>query len=332
MANKRILFVYTRLTTFVQGDINILEKEYHLSLYCVDNTSKTRQLLAMSRLFFYLLFHINKFDIIFTWFADYHSYLPIFFAKYFSKKSYVVIAGYSVSRIRSLKYGSFVNPVRGYMTKYSMKNATLNLCVSKHVERVVRSIAPLAKRELLYDGITFSSATPTSKENTVLCVALSSSKQTFYIKGIDRYISVARIAKDIKFVIVGLDEINLSHLIGDAPENLEIMPRLPHDELVEYFTKAKVYCQLSRSESFAVSLAEAMYHNCVPVITNIGGMPEVAGDFGYKVKGDDAIEVVVAIRSAMNLPSSDKYRERVNKMFTTEVRAKALLDILERTA
>jgi len=330
MTNKRILFVYTRLTTFVQGDIDILEKEYRLTLYCVDNTSKTKQLFAMIRLFVYLLFHINKFDIIYTWFADYHSFLPILFAKHFAKRSYVVIAGYSVSRIRNLKYGSFVNPVRGYMTKYSMTNATLNLCVSKHVQRVVRSIAPMAKCELLYDGITFNSATPTSKENTVLCVALSSSKQTFYIKGIDRYISVARIAKDIKFVIVGLDKANLSNLIGEIPDNLEIIPKLPHDELEKYFAKAKVYCQLSRSESFAVSLAEAMYHNCVPVITNIGGMPEVAGDFGYKVKGDDPIEAVVAIRSALNLSPTEKYRERVIKLFTTEVRASALLAILER--
>jgi len=332
MTNKRLLFVYTRLTSFVQGDIDILEKGYRLYMYHVDNTTKTKQLFAMFRLFFYLIFNINKFDIIYTWFADYHSFLPVFFAKLFAKRSYIVIAGYSVSRIRDLKYGSFVNPIRGYMTKYSMNNATLNLCVSKHVERVVRCIAPLAKRELLYDGITFRSTSTTPKENTILCVAISSTKQTFLIKGIDRYIAVARVAKDLNFILIGLDKTSLSHLIGEVPDNLEIIPKLPHNELEEYFAKASVYCQLSRSESFAVSLAEAMYHNCVPVISNIGGMPEVAGDFGYKVKGDDAVEVVVAIRSAMNLPSSDKYRERVIKMFTTEVRAKALLDILERTA
>ena len=329
MTNKRLLFVYTRLSTFVKGDLDILEKEYKVSTICVDNTTKIKQLFAIIRLFIYLIFNTNKFDIIYTWFADYHSFLPVLFAKLFGKRSYVVIGGYDVCRIKSLKYGSFVNPVRGFMAKYSMNKATLNLCVSKHVEHVVRCVARKSKRELLYNGISFIYA-HNPKENTVLSVAISSTQQSFYIKGIDRYIEVARAAEDLKFTIVGLDKTNLSHIIGEVPENLEIIPKVPHKELAEYYAKSKVYCQLSRSESFAVALAEAMYHNCVPVIANVGGMPEVAGDYGYIVSGNDSAETVMAIRSALNLPESGKYRERVVEKFTTEVRAKALLNILDR--
>lgn len=330
MANKKLLFVYTRLSAFVKNDIEVLEKEYRVTLLCIDNTTKARQIYALVRQFFYLLFNIYKFDLVYIWFADYHSFLPIFFAKLFRKRSYIVVAGYSVCRIKKLKYGSFINPVRGFMTKYSFNNTTLNLCVSRHIQRVLKYIAPLAKTEILYDGVSFTSSITRPKDGTILSVAIASTDQTFYIKGIDRYLEAARAAKDLNFAIVGLDKDSLSHLIGVVPDNLVIIPKVPHEELEAYFAKAQVYCQLSRSESFANALAEAMYHNCTPVITNVGGMPEVVGDFGYKVKGDDPAETVAAIRSALKLQFTEKYRERIIEKFVNEVRTKFLLSYLER--
>jgi glycosyltransferase involved in cell wall biosynthesis len=254
----------------------------------------------------------------------------VFFARIFRKKSYVVIGGYDVCRIRSLKYGSFVNPVRGFMAKYSMNNATRNLCVSRHIERIVRHIARKSKREVLYNGITFGSFS-LPKENIVLTVALSSTKQSFYIKGIDRFIALARFAKDLKFTIIGLDQKRLTDLIGEVPGNLEIISRIPQEELSLYYAKSRVYCQLSRSESFAVALAEAMFHNCVPVIANTGGMTEVTGNYGYIVNGNDPAETAEAIKEAMNLPPSGKYRERILENFTIDIRAKRLLAILEES-
>lgn len=213
---------------------------------------------------------------------------------------------------------------------FSFNNTTLNLCVSEHIKRVLRYIAPSAKTEILYDGVSFTSSITRPKDGTVLSVAIASTDQTFYIKGIDRYLEAARTAPDLNFKIVGLNKVALSHLIGVVPDNLEIIPKLPHEELEEYFAKAQVYCQLSRSESFAISLAEAMYHNCAPVITNVGGMPEVIGDYGYKVRGDAPAETVAAIRSALKLPFTEKYRERIIEKFVNEVRTKFLLSYLER--
>lgn len=334
MTDKRLLFVYTRLSTFVKCDLGILEKEYLVSAFCVDTTTRGRQLLAMIRLLFYLAFNISKFDIVYIWFADYHSFLPVFFAKLFGKKSYVVIGGYDVCRVRNLKYGSFVNPVRGFMAKYSMNNATLNLCVSRHISRIVKFIAPRSKREVLYNGVAFDSASRSKseesqpKESIVLSVALCSTKQSFYIKGIDRYIEAARAAKDLKFIAVGLDKSNLSNLIGEIPDNLEIFSKLPQEELAKYYSRSSVYCQLSRSESFGVALAEAMYHNCVPVIARTGGMPEVTGGYGFTVSGNDTSETVKAIRSALTMPSSDKYRIRVEGKFTIAARAITLAALL----
>ncbi len=328
MTNKRLLFVYTRLSTFVKGDIDILEKKYCVTPFCAQNTSKSRQLLGLIRLFFYLLVNTYKFDIIYIWFADYHSFLPVFFAKIFRKKCFVVIGGYDVCRIRQINYGSFVNPVRGFMAKYSMNNATLCLCVSRHVERIVRHIAAKSITIVLHNGVVLSSASH-PKEKRVLSVALSSTKQSFYVKGIDRFIDLARFAQDLQFTIIGPDKTLLASLIGEIPSNLEIISRIPQKELSEYYSRSAVYCQLSRSESFAVALAEAMFHNCVPVIANTGGMAEVTGNNGFIVNGDNPGETAAAIREAMNLPPSEKYRKRIIENFTIEIREKRLSAILE---
>ena len=329
MTGKRVLFVYTRLSTFVKGDMDILEKAYRVTPFCAENTTKSRQLLGLIRLFFYLLANTYKFDIIYVWFADYHSFLPVLFARIFRKKCFVVIGGYDVCRIRSIKYGSFVNPVRGFMAKYSMNNATLCLCVSKHVERIVRHIALKSLRVVLHNGVVLSASSPLPKEKCVLSVALSSTKQSYYVKGIDRYIELARFAQDLSFTIIGLDKTSIAGLIGEVPSNLEIISRIPQNELSKYYSRSAVYCQLSRSESFAVALAEAMFHNCVPVIANTGGMAEVTGNSGFIVPGDNPGETAAAIREAINLPPSEKYRKRIIENFTIEIRAKRLSAILE---
>lgn len=335
MKKKRALFVYTRISSFIKGDIEILEKIFRVTALKVDNSSKSIQLIALTKEFFYLIFNLLKYDVVFIWFADYHSFLPVLFSKLFRKKVYIVIGGYDVCRVRNLGYGSFSNPVRGFMTLYSIKNATLNLCVSEYIGRVVRAIAPQSKRIIIYNGIALSDNqkenfedSVAKKERMVLSVALSSTTQSFFIKGIDRFIAVARAIPQIQFVIVGVDSTKLIHLLGSVPDNLSIIPKVEHKALKEYYQKAAVYCQLSRKESFSLSLAEAMYFNCVPVISNSGGMIEVTGGMGKTVSGDNADETASAIISAMETGSSPLFRKRVEEKFTVQIRNEALKNIL----
>lgn len=334
MKKERALFVYTRISSFVKGDTEILEKSFRVTTLAVDNSSKTKQFAALTKEFFYLIFNLLKFDIVFIWFADYHSFLPVLFSKLFRKKVYLVIGGYDVCRVNKLGYGSFSNPVRGFMTLYSIKNATLNLCVSEYIGRVVRAIAPQSKRKIVYNGIAFSDNQENNfedlvakKERMVLSVALSSTSQSFFIKGVDRFIAVAKAIPQIQFVIIGVDSKKLNHLIGSVPDNLSIIPKVAHTALKGYYEKATVYCQLSRKESFSLSLAEAMYFNCVPVISNSGGMIEVTGGMGKTVSGDSVDETASAIINAMETGSSPLFRKRVEEKFTIQIRSEALRNI-----
>ncbi|GEM_PF-508055 len=391
MTTQRILFVCTNQSSFVKEDLAILREKYSVTVLQISSKSRVSQFFSLLRQLIFLTFNIHRFSLVYIWFADYHSFLPILFCRILNKPSYIVAGGYDVCRIKKVGYGSFVNPVRGFMTKYSFTHCTRCLCVSAHVERVVRAIAPTAKTELVYNGISrfFTSESAynqgfpilvelsgrtshySKKKRGVLCVASASSAQGIYIKGIDRYITAARLNPELSFALVGCArEVLEKHLVSEEkpgeqgglgeqgghdgpdghdwpgkhsetvelkekwpgllPVNLILFPRLEQKDLKELYIRSKVYCQLSRSESFGVAMAEAMYYNCIPVYTAAGGLKEVAGEFGFMVSGKDPDEISTAIKRAYSIVEIPDSRERIGSLFTYKQRAEKLLAVINQ--
>ena len=234
-------------------------------------------------------------------------------------------------RIKKLKYGSFSNPLRGWITRYAMRHCTLNLCVSKHVERKLRIITRKQNSVLLYNGtaIQYEDVAAENKKDIILTVALVKKQNTFAIKGIDRFYALAKALPQYKFVLVGVAKEFFAQF-EKHPDNLEICGEVKQDELVRYYQAAKVYCQLSRSEVFGLALVEGMLYNCVPVVTNVGGMPEVVGDTGYIVNERQLDLLPGIVEQAIHKDYSNCCRERIEKNFLLTVREKKLLEILRR--
>ena len=353
MNTKRILFVCTNLSSFVKEDMTILRERNSVTVLQISSKSKVSQFFSLVRQLIFLTFNIHRFNLVYIWFADYHSFLPILFCHIFNKPSFVVAGGYDVCRIKKVGYGSFVNPLRGFMTKYTFTHSSRCLCVSSHVERIVRAISPGANTELVYNGISrfFTSENtppqdlPAREKCGVLSVASASSSQGIYIKGIDRYITAARLNPELSFTLVGCSKEVLEKHFGSEekpgqqggvggpdllPVNLVLYPQLDQKALKELYIKSKVYCQLSRSESFGVAMAEAMYYNCIPVYTTAGGLKEVAGEFGFMVSGKDQDEISSAIKRAHSATETPDSRERIGSLFTHEQRAERLLIIIDQ--
>lgn len=330
---QKLLFIYTNLSTFVKGDLDALQPYYQVTTSRFNLNTGKQVVLNFIKQFFWLLIHIRKFKKIYIWFGDYHSFLPVLFAKLTGKSSYLVVGGYDVCRIRSLKYGSFKNPVRGFMTRFTMQHCTLNLCVSRYVERKVKAIAPKAKTILIYNGTNLRPDKTTSprKENIVLTVASVQSEQTFLLKGLDRFLEAARQLPEYKFIIVGMAP-KLKSLVTPLPENITIHDKVPQKDLIQYYQSAKVYCQLSRTESFCMTLVEGMLYNCIPIITCVGGMPEIMGPLGYAVPENQTEKIVQAIRDAMLLPYSTAYEERIEQHFLLSERQEKLVNVLRQEA
>lgn len=368
---NKVLFIYTHSSTFVRGDISILRKRYNIREYQFKNNPKSQLPLSLFKLFVYLLFNIYKYKIIYIWFADYHSFLPILFAKFFGKRVLLVIGGYDVCREKKYHYGSFSKPLRAYMALRSIKWATCNLCVSKNIGRTVKAIAPNAKTATIYNGVLvlgqesnltvpkseisetaakrIDLITNNTPQRDVLCVALVSTVQAFYIKGINRYNRVAALLPNVQFTLVGCSA-SIFAKAGERPSsNLTIVEAIPHEQLQGYYRSSHVYCQFSRRESFSLSLAEAMSSGMIPVISTAGGMPEVTGGLGFSiyfyeknlkpnvvtsrveqgVATNSEQEAAQLVEKALKMEKSEIFRERVIQNFTLEKRETTILNKLK---
>ncbi|MCK3683750.1 glycosyltransferase family 4 protein [Maribellus sp. YY47] len=333
---KNILLVYNNFSTFVKTDFDILSAKFEVEKYQYKPVKGLyKNALEFIKQMFYLTVNIRKFDAVYIWFGDYHSFLPVLFAKVFRKKSFLVIGGYDVARIKHLKYGVFTSKLRGFFALYSMNNCTVNLTVSKYVERKVNWIAKKANTELIYNCVTLNkdiAKDGIEKEDLTVTVGIIEKEQTFYIKGIDTFIEVARLLPEYKFLIVGLNWEKLAHLLKDLPANITIKGKVPHEELIAYYQRAKIYCQLSRSESFGVALAEAMYFGCSPIVTNVGGLPEVVNVYGFKTKRNISSIANTIDRTITNHDSKiESIATFIQTTYSIERRNLLLTDIISRT-
>lgn len=333
MKKKKILFVYQNFSSFVSTDYDILSLNYSVKKYQfkpVKGLLKT--FTSLLKQFGYLLLHIWKYDAVYIWFADYFSFMPVIFASILKKKSFVVIGGYDVARDKRLKYGALYSKLRGFFTINSIKLCSVNLTVSSFIDRKVHFIAPKSNRVLLYNCVNIIDLQNlTSRENLILTVGIIDSERTFYIKGIDIFIQLARLISDYKFKIVGVNKQKISHLFTDIPVNLSIVPIVNHTELQDFYKKAKFYCQFSRIESFGVAIVESISFGCIPIVTNIGAMPEIVGNATYIVPQEiEKIASVINSYTKTNDTEEAIRKERVYTMFSFENRKHKLISLLRK--
>jgi len=332
MQKKLILFVYVNFSSFVKADFGILSDFAKVSKYeFKPGKGIVSTAIKLLKQFLFLITNIWRYDSVFVWFADYHSFLPVLFARVLGKKSYVVIGGYEVARLKSLNYGALCSGIRAFFCISSIKLSTLNLTVSGYVDRKVKYLVPRSKRQLVHNCVDLTvlpdldKALDTAKADVILTVGLIENQRSFYLKGIDTFIDVARKLPDYQFIIIGLDQSRVSGLLTDIPGNLTIMGRVSHSELPTFYKNSKFYCQLSRSESFGVSVAEAMYYGCVPIVTNEGGLPELTGRSGYIVKRNPE-DIARLIRESSQILPKYKHElsSRVESVFSRKKRAETI--------
>jgi glycosyltransferase involved in cell wall biosynthesis len=333
MQQRSILFIYINYSSFVKTDYEILSSFAKVDKYQFNpGRGVIHTSLELVRQFFYLLLKIRRYDVVYIWFADIHALFPVAFARLTGKISYIVIGGYDVLRVRSLSYGLFCSQFRGFFALTAMKKCTVNLTVSENIDRKVKYISPKSNRQLIPNCVNIEdlSDDETLKENTVLSVAIIENERTFKIKGIDTYIEVARLLPKFNFVLVGIDRVAVQYLLKDLPSNLKLIPKVAHNELAHYYKQAKIYCQLSRYESFGVSIAEAMLHDCIPIVTNEGGMPEIVGDTGYIVQRDP-VKISKLINEILTGHSTYKNRasNRITTYFSKERRESLLVNLIQ---
>jgi glycosyltransferase involved in cell wall biosynthesis len=329
---KKILFIHSGKCSFVNADYRILREQYDVDLYFFKQFKHifSAFLENLKVLFFLILKQGRKYDLFYFWFAGYHSFIPLIFSKIFRIKSVIIVGGYDVERYKDFNYGSFAKKSRAFVTKASLNMASLNISVSKYVQRRLKVITK-SKSLLIYNCISLKNSNKLKgiekDGKTVLTVANIDNIQNYYIKGIDIFIELAKRMKEYNFVAIGIKNQILKGV--DLPNNLRVIKKIPQGQLFKYYEKASFYLQLSRRESFGIALAESVYFGCYPIVTKVGGMPEVIGTYGTQVKGD-ILEIVHVIKKHREKESfaSDGGKNRIEQKFNEAERSKNLLFVI----
>jgi len=321
---EKTLFIYTNYSSFVKIDFEILSLKNQVIKY---RFKPSKGILKNGFQFFkqlmYLVFNIWKFDSIFIWFADYHSFLPILFAKFLKKKSFIVIGGYDVANIPELGYGSFSSPLRKRLTLYSLKQATLCIPVVESLEDELRKLCPVARSQTIHTGYKFELKKEPDyqlkRENIILTVSLTENKQRLLIKGLDRFRELAINMPNFTFYIIGVKE-DARNLFEPIPINLHLLPSLNQIDLIPYYKKASFYAQFSRSEGLPNALCEAMLYGCIPLGTQIGGIPTAIENTGLVVE-KWVVQKVIEFINKTNNSSID--REQIKNRIITKFDSKS---------
>ncbi len=106
------------------------------------------------------------------------------------------------------------------------------------------------------------------------------------IKGMDLVIPAFNKAREqdsrLKLLIVGDGELRkqMEHQAKNSmfTSDIEFIGMKPQTELVNWYDKIDILLMPSRSEGFGLTAIEGMARGCVPVVANVGGLPEVVTD------------------------------------------------------
>ena len=131
-------------------------------------------------------------------------------------------------------------------------------------------------------------------------------------KALDPLLNIAR-KVDANFVISGfVDERHRDYvetLRKESPDNLKILSNPTEQQKIELFRKASVYIHTYKKEHYGVTVAEAIYFGCIPVVPKSGG-PWVDitnyGEFGLGYGSAD--EAVQKIEEALTASASERNR------------------------
>jgi glycosyltransferase involved in cell wall biosynthesis len=346
---KRVCLFYLDYSTFVKEDDRIFSSEFDLTKYRFVTSKKLNLFIyQFIKQFWFLSINIRKFDVIYCWFSDYHSFLPMLFGKIFSKKNIIIVGGYDAVALPEINYGVFQKKdIRSFLARLSFRFANLIIPVDESliysdnnftnkngiklgVKHFVKNLK--AKFVVVPTGYDYQKwkRRNTPKKNIVLTVASIPDSKTIVLKGVDLFIEISKIMNSIEFIIIGVKDNMFPALNKIIGNNVKLIGFATSEELLKYYSEAKVFCQLSVSEGLPNTLCEAMLCECIPVGSNVGGIPTAIAEHGFILQNKDINEAKKVIKKALDAPEQFglEARQHIINNFGIEKRKNSLFNLL----
>jgi len=352
---KKILYIKSGNTTFYAIDQAIMQERYEVVPYLLPKHQKGWKFIgSMLSLAYFLLKNGKGASAFVTWFADYHAAVIVFIARITGKKAVIFAGGQEAICYPELKKGVYYKKFRGSCVKYALR----------HASHIIPNHKSLIWHENFYysddgkkDGIKYyipdittpmtiiSNGVDTTRfyrdpaiakeDDRILTVGTMGGTNDFFNKGFDLFIEMARRMPEKKFTLIGFRRefmpwIEENYKVSEIPNLETVLFFCPDDVLFMNYNRAKVFVQASITEGMPFTLNEAMFCECIPVGSNVNGIPDAIGDTGVIVKKRSPEALEAAIRKALTMSTGADARKRALENFSMPEHRQKLLTLFEQ--
>ena len=326
MKPKRVLYVHSRKASFVAIDREILAECYEVEdLYQPGRVPNLVKIVPA----------VLRADLVFGWFASWHTFVPITLAWVLRKPSVQIIGGFDTANMPDIGYGYQQGGLRRWASRWIMRRAS-RLVTNSHYSRTeIAANTPIAPERVtvVHHGVPdpFAELDPDRERERLAITVGHLVKTTLMQKGHQPFVEAARHLPDVRFVFVGkAHDDAVEHLRDLAPPNVEFTGWLSDAELEDVYRRASVYVQASRHEGFGLAVAEAMLAGCVPVVMDVTAMPEVVDGAGVLISSQEPGAVAAGVREALALDpgAHRRARERILHTFPMRIRREGILGVV----
>lgn len=351
---KKLLLIYTNYSSFVRADFEILSSSFQVTRYhFIPEKGGFFLAFQFFKQIVHLLLYCGSYDFLLIWFADSHAFFPVLAGKLFRKKSAVVIGGFDAVSIPELNYGLFcANKPRQILAKFAIRNASFLLPVDGTLIENTNYFAdksgnglPVGVRHFVkgikgeirvvptgYDPDFWRPVTGIIRHKSVVTVGSIPDWKRWHLKGCDFLAQVAAELPEMPFHIYGVGDAMMAELRKSSlPENLFLHGLVTTEELSAIYSSHQIYAQLSMSEGLPNVLCEAMLCGCIPVGSEVNGIPGVIGDKKLTIHEKKIEKAIAALTYAASLAENNGtlFRKRIKDKFPTMNRSIALLSLID---
>jgi glycosyltransferase involved in cell wall biosynthesis len=324
---KRILYVHSRKASFVAIDREILAEQYEIEDYYQPGRwpHPLRLIGGMLRA-----------DLVFCWFASWHSFFPITLAWLLRKPSVQIIGGFDTANMPDIGYGHQQGGLRRLASRWIMRRAGRLVTNSEYSRSEIATNTPFRPDDVtvVHHGVPdpFGPLDESRPRERLALNVGAVDAGTLVQKGQLPFVMAARLLPDVRFVLAGkwLDD-SIDVLRSVAGPNVEFTGWVSDEQLTDLYARAGAYVQPSRHEGFGLAVAEAMLAGCVPVVVDVTAMPEVVADAGVLISSQDPQAVADGIAKAFDAgpEGAARARNRILSEFPLQIRRDGILAVVD---
>ena len=348
----KLIYIYPKKATFIQNDLDFLEKKYQVITQDLDWGNAMKLPFNLIRQLIFLAFNIHKSKAIIINFGGYFSLLPSLLGNLFRIKTFIILNGTDCVSFPIYNYGSLRKPLLKFFIKYSYESATKLFPVDDSLiyqsysydENVhqksqgLKAFFPNLKTPISVIPNGFDLSLWSSNKDVVrkgfITVGFVNSLKSYQVKGIDLILNVAPKFPKENFTIVGMSE-EFRKSLQNFPKNVTTIPYLDKEDLKIAYQKHLVYLQISINEGFGCALAEAMLCGCIPIVSNVGSLPNVTKNVGFNINKKDvallekAIQKIIHLKKEQQINIALEAHKIISENFDISIRERLILQEIE---